>query len=191
MHTQILRNWPRGRKELAIRAVMLAQNNGKRNLLSQNWSIVMPKRIGDTIATIFLICMCKRWDALNWFSWSPKMRFLSELPHDKTNKMGCAPSEGSDQPRHPPSLIRVFAVHMKKDWVLSYPLSAQRRLGGCPGWSESLLGAESFCWFCREVAQIVFRTWRMRYVGLIQKCQCWGNLSKKVNFSSKNILLLT
>ena len=40
----------------------------------------------------------------------------------------CAPSEDSDQPGHPPSLIRVFAVCMKKAWVLSYPLSAQRRL---------------------------------------------------------------
>ena len=28
------------------------------------------------------------------------------------------------------------------------------RLGGCPGWSESSLGAKSFCWFCREAAQI-------------------------------------
>ena len=43
----------------------------------------------------------------------------------------CAPSEDSDQPGHPPSLIRVFAVRMKKAWVLSYPLSAQRRL-----WSD-------------------------------------------------------
>ena len=40
----------------------------------------------------------------------------------------CAPSEDSDQPGHPPSLIRVFAVRMKKPWVLSYPVSAQRRL---------------------------------------------------------------
>ena len=39
-----------------------------------------------------------------------------------------APSEESDQPGHPPSLIRVFAVRMKKAWVLSYSLSAQRRL---------------------------------------------------------------
>ena len=30
----------------------------------------------------------------------------------------CAPSEDSDQPGHPPSLIRVFAVRMKKAWVL-------------------------------------------------------------------------
>ena len=29
--------------------------------------------------------------------------------HDKTNKMACAPSKDSDQPGHPPSLIRVFA----------------------------------------------------------------------------------
>ena len=60
-----------------------------------------------------------------------------EPPHDKTNKMACAPSEDSDQPGHPPSLIRVFAVHMKKAWVLSYPLSAQ-----------------SFCLFCHELAHL-------------------------------------
>ena len=56
----------------------------------------------------------------------------------------CAPSEDSDRPGHLPSLIRVFAVRIKKAWVLSYPLSAQRsliRLGGCPGWSESSLDA--------------------------------------------------
>ena len=33
-----------------------------------------------------------------------------EPPHDKTNKMACASSEDSDQPGHPPSLIRVIAV---------------------------------------------------------------------------------
>ena len=43
----------------------------------------------------------------------------------------CVPSKDSDQPGHPPSLIRVFAVRMKKPWFLSYPLSAQRRL-----WSD-------------------------------------------------------
>ena len=43
----------------------------------------------------------------------------------------CAPSEDSDEPRHPPSPIRVSAVHMKKACVLSYTLSAQRRL-----WSD-------------------------------------------------------
>ena len=54
--------------------------------------------------------------------------FTFEPPNNKTNKMACAPSEDSDQPGYPPSLIRVFTVRMKKAWVLSYPLSAQRRL---------------------------------------------------------------
>ena len=45
--------------------------------------------------------------------------------------MACEPSKVSDQPGHPPNLIRVFAVRMKKAWVLSYPLSAQRSL-----WSD-------------------------------------------------------
>ena len=51
-----------------------------------------------------------------------------------TNKMTRAPSEDSAQAGHPPSLIRVFDVRINKAWVLSYPLSAQRRLirlGGC------------------------------------------------------------
>ena len=41
----------------------------------------------------------------------------------------------------------VFTVCMKEVWVLSYPLSTQRRLtrlGGCPGWAESSLGASHF-----------------------------------------------
>ena len=69
--------------------------------------------------------------------------------HDKTNKMTCAPSEDSDQPGHPPSLIRVFAVRLKKHWVLSCPECAWRRL-----WSD-WLGARSFCWFCHAVAHFI------------------------------------
>ena len=45
--------------------------------------------------------------------------FIYEPPHDKTNKMVCVPSEHSDQPGHPPILIRVFAVGMKKAWSLA------------------------------------------------------------------------
>ena len=43
----------------------------------------------------------------------------------------CAPREDSDQPGHLPNLIRVFAVCMKKAWVLSYLFNAQWRL-----WSD-------------------------------------------------------
>ena len=51
-------------------------------------------------------------------------RKTSEPAHDQTKKMKCAPSEDSDQPGRPPSLIRVFAVRLKNAWVISYPLSA-------------------------------------------------------------------
>ena len=38
-------------------------------------------------------------------NWQAQVDLLNELPHDKTNKMACAPSENSGQPGHPPSLI--------------------------------------------------------------------------------------
>ena len=34
-----------------------------------------------------------------------------EPQHDKTNKVACAPSEDSDQPGHPPSLISLCCPH--------------------------------------------------------------------------------
>ena len=37
-------------------------------------------------------------------------RIPQHLYHDETNKIACAPSEDSDQPGHPPSLIRVLNV---------------------------------------------------------------------------------
>ena len=79
----------------------------------------------------------------------------------QNQQSGCAPSEDSDQPGHPPSLIRVFAVRMKKAWVLSYPLSAQRRLWS--DWADAqadliLRWAHTHfvCWFCHVVAQMRF-----------------------------------
>ena len=104
--------------------------------------------------------------------------------------MVCAPSEDSDQLWHPPSLIRVFTVRMKtlrsawasaqSDQSLHCPdeesfgpeLPIERtektliRLGGCPGWSESSLGAQPFCWFCHEAAQMfVFVSHLMFWAG--------------------------
>ena len=91
------------------------------------------------------------------FFWSTMLN--TKLPHDKTNKRICVPSKDSDQLGHLPSLIRVFSVRMKKSWILSYPLRAQRRL-----WSDwaaaqanlSLCWAQSsFYWFCHAAAQIM------------------------------------
>ena len=85
-----------------------------------------------------------------------------KLAYGKTNKMACAPSEDSDQPGYPPSLIRVFAVRTKKAWILSYPLSAQRRLWS--DWTDaqadpSLRWAHMpFCWICHALAQFYLIT---------------------------------
>ena len=40
--------------------------------------------------------------------------FFNVTPVSVSMNLDCAPSEDSDQPAHPPSLIRVFAVHLKK-----------------------------------------------------------------------------
>ena len=82
---------------------------------------------------------------LSFLSWlwniSQTMQCQYEPPHDKTDKMACAPSEDSDQPGHPPSLIRVFTAAWRKlgplatHWAHSeYSDQTGRR-------SESSLGA--------------------------------------------------
>ena len=40
-----------------------------------------------------------------------QLQGLHEPPHDKTNKMAIAPSEDTDQPMHPPSLISLHCPH--------------------------------------------------------------------------------
>ena len=80
-----------------------------------------------------------------------------EPRHDKTNKMSVRPAKTQiSLDIHP--VWSVFAVRMKKALVLSYPLSVQWRLirlGGCPDWSESSLGAHLFCWFCHVANQMI------------------------------------
>ena len=99
--------------------------------------------------------------------------------------MTCAPSEDSDQPGHLISLgIRpvwsVFAVHMKKHWVYSYPLRAQRRLWS--DWADaqadlSLRWAQmSFCGFYHAMAQICFSV-----EGVIGKNQIATSISSLYN----------
>ena len=79
----------------------------------------------------------------------------------QNQQCGCAPSEDSDQPGHPPSLIRVFAVRSMDSRVQAFFMRTAKtliKLGGRPCWSESSLGAHSLCWFCHEAAHIYMRT---------------------------------
>ena len=60
------------------------------------------------------------------------------------------------------------------------------RLGGCPGWSESSLGAQTFCWFCHEVAHL----WSNNdyYGNKWQKW--WGNKKKLLHISCKVVVFM-
>ena len=80
-----------------------------------------------------------------------------EPSQDKTNKMTCAPSEASDQPGHPPSLIGVFTVHST---VVKGPLFLHADSEGsdqtgrmlrliCRCWAH-----RSFCSFCHAATQL-------------------------------------
>ena len=69
----------------------------------------------------------------------------------------CAHSEDSDQPGPPPSLISIFAVRSIGSKGPKLSSCGQRRLirlGWCPGWSESSLDTQPFCWFCYVVAHL-------------------------------------
>ena len=85
---------------------------------------------------------------------------LSECmpPHDKRQTIAFVPSEDSDQPGHPPSLMRVFAVRSMCSWVPNVSPCWQRRLWSdwadaqaelCLRWAQW-----PFCWFCHTAAHV-------------------------------------
>ena len=87
------------------------------------------------------------------FSCSSNVRWATTWQNQQNE---CAPSEDSDQPGHPPSLIRVFAVRMKKAWVLSYPLSTSEdsdQTGRMPRLIWVFVGRTVIWLVCHEAAQ--------------------------------------
>ena len=72
--------------------------------------------------------------------------------------MVCAPSEDSDQPGHPPSLIRASQY---TKWVAEDPMSLNADSEDLSDLADtqadpSLCWAQrSFCWFCHEAAEML------------------------------------
>ena len=64
-------------------------------------------------------------------------------------------------PGHPLSLIRVFAVRIKKPWILSYPLSAHRRLWSDWAYAQADL---SLCWVHSHYVGFVMRGLKRVYL---------------------------
>ena len=103
---------------------------------------------------------------------SYRCAWLFEPSRDKTNKMACAPSEdrsarASTQSDHsslsawrkPGSLATHWAHCEDSDQIGPMPrlIRTLTLARGCPGWSESSLGAQSFCWFWHEAAHLQHR----------------------------------
>ena len=102
------------------------------HLFSFCWYIIIPIISLVTVHPIIHLLWCNnivsKYSNFRQYSCPLLECWTFELRHDKPNKISVRPVT-TDQPGHP--LIRVLAVHMKKAWVLSYPLSAQQGL-----WSD-------------------------------------------------------
>ena len=90
------------------------------------WRLKIQKCILVTLCPILMqtVCLCLQRKPI-------QRKYWHEPHRDKTNKMACAPSEGSDQHVHPPSLIRVFAVRSMGSWGPKLSSCGQRKL-----WSD-------------------------------------------------------
>ena len=88
-----------------------------------------------------------------------KRRSFEDMSHDmkKNNKMSKCPVKTqislgitqSDQ-----SLCCALNASLRTQGFFMQTAKTLIRLGRCPGWSETSLGAHSFCWFCHAAAHI-------------------------------------
>ena len=104
-----------------LRVIFVGENNNSiKCLIKVNPNVIycLMNDIKNTSSFIFYLSHCKY-----------KSRHMT-----KPTKWHVCPAK-TDQPGHPASLNRVFAVRMKKTWVLSYQMSAQRRL--CSDWADA------------------------------------------------------
>ena len=99
---------------------------------------------------------------------------IYEPAHDKTIKLTCMPSEDSDQPGHPPSLIKVFAVLSMGGQGPNASSCGQWRLWS--GWSESSLGTFHFVGFVmfRLIWESSSPLLHVRKILLMRVLECGG-----------------
>ena len=98
-----------------------------------------------------------------------------ELEHDKTNKITCAPSEASDQPAHWTCLISLCCAlywYLRTQTFFRRTAKTLIRLGGCPGWSESLLGTHVISLFHHPPARMTASPWYFCSVHLQSPSSC-------------------
>ena len=96
--------------------------------------------------TVWLICLDEQHNTI-WASarqnqendMCAQRRLISALASAQSDQSLCCPHEKSLGPKLPVECTAKTLI----------------RLGGCPGWSESSLGAHAICWFCHAVAHLL------------------------------------
>ena len=91
---------------------------------------------------------------------------MSELLHDKSNKMTCSSSENSDKPGRPPNLIPVFTVRRKKPWVLIATHWAHSEDSGQTEWMPSLIWVFAGCtdhFACFVMLRLKWSQWILQF----------------------------
>ena len=90
-----------------------------------------------------------------WSGWTLELRKpkQNEPRHAKSNNVTVRPAKtrrsASDQ-----SLRYALNGYLRTQVFFLRTTKTLIRLGGCLGWSESSLGAQSLCWFCHVAAQM-------------------------------------
>ena len=62
------------------------------------------------------------------------------------------------------------------------------RLGRCPGWSETSLGAQSFCWFCHEAAHFHMNEAHIFFFQELKTCAAIINIFHLIPAASKKMI---
>ena len=111
----------------------------------------------------------------NWPVHFYRLWKMNEPQHEKFNKMTCAPSEDSDKPGRPPSLIIAINVRMKKPWVLIATHWAPRE--------------DPWDWMDGQ-ADLSLR-WAHRYILLVLSCfgSSWPYVSSKLTYKYSQIII--
>ena len=115
----------------------------------------------------------------------------------------CAPSQDSDQSGHPPSLISLrcaFNGYLRTQAFIMRTAKTLISLGGCPGWSESLLGTHAILlvlswggsYYIKLVNHQITEKMHEQISGRLQMCKHtdWGRLNWKI-FESDPVKLIT
>ena len=123
------------------------------------WTIWLDHRVTKCIQT-----MQTEWQRSDWAtSW-------------QNQQNECAPSEDSDQPGHPPSLIKVYAVHMKKVWVLSYPIWAHSE--DWSNWADAQADL-CLCWVHTHFVGFVVSWLRLVWTVCLKSLNYYGKPATK------------